>query len=86
VLELDSRWAGLPADSPLALDKFAPDRWLEGDKVARTGGWLPFGAGARMCLGYSLALAEIKVGGAAGGGMQRGLAMELQRCQCRTAG
>jgi cytochrome P450 len=51
------------ADSPLALTSFAPERWLPGGgSDGRAGGWLPFGAGARMCLGYPLALAEIKVG------------------------
>jgi hypothetical protein len=64
MMERDPRWAHLPADSPLAVAKFAPERWLEGEGAeGRTGGWLPFGAGARMCLGYPLALAEIKVGG-----------------------
>ncbi len=69
LLENDSRWAHLPAGSPLALGSFAPERWLEwGGDEGKGGGWLPFGAGARMCLGYPLALAEIKVGGLGVGG------------------
>lgn len=36
-------------------------RWLSPDGVGKAGGWIPFGAGARMCLGYPLALAEMKM-------------------------
>lgn len=72
VLRRDSRWAHLPDDSPLAWNKFSPERWLEGGGAdSRAGGWVPFGAGPRMCVGYPLALAEIKVGG---GGLGHGLA------------
>ncbi len=82
-MENDPRWAGLPADSPLALDNLAPERWQQGGGAARTGGWLPFGAGARMCIGYSLALAEIKVGGCMGGqqvSLQAGAVLVVRGC------
>ena len=38
----------------------APRRWLS-EEGQKTGSWLPFGGGPRMCLGYLLATAEIKV-------------------------
>ena len=58
VLDSDSRFVGLTGD--LAPDKFNPERWfLEGGQ--RTGAYMPFGSGVRMCLGYILAQAEIKV-------------------------
>ncbi|KAK9829984.1 hypothetical protein WJX72_009029 [[Myrmecia] bisecta] len=58
VLANDSRWQGVTGD--LAADKFNPDRWL-GEEGKRVGGHIPFGSGPRMCLGYILATAEIKV-------------------------
>jgi cytochrome P450 len=62
VLDTDVRWAHLPDDHPLAPARFAPERWLPGGGAeTRAGGWIPFGAGARMCLGYPLAMAEMKV-------------------------
>ncbi|KAK9828793.1 hypothetical protein WJX72_002103 [[Myrmecia] bisecta] len=58
VLETDARWVN--ETGPLAPDNFCPERWLAegGQKV---GGWIPFGSGPSMCLGYRLALAEMKV-------------------------
>lgn len=41
---------------PLA---FKPERWA-GQK---DGAWIPFGGGARLCVGYALAMVEMKVGG-----------------------
>eukprot|EP00877_Chromochloris_zofingiensis_P014679 jgi/Chrzof1/9465/Cz04g04040.t1 len=57
--ERDPRWVNEPADSPLAVAAFNPDRLTtEGKKQ----GWLmPFGAGMRFCLGAPLAMAEMKV-------------------------
>ena len=40
--------------------EFLPERWLEEDG-ARTGGWLPFGGGARLCPGQQLAWLEMKL-------------------------
>ena len=54
----DERWEGETGD--LALPRFCPERWLS-QAGARTGAWMPFGGGPRMCLGYLLATAEIKV-------------------------
>lgn len=39
---------------------FNPERWLLPDAV-KAAAWLPFGGGPRMCLGYPLALLELKV-------------------------
>ena len=57
-LKYDARWAG--HEGKLAPDQFNPERWLseEGQKV---GAFLPFGTGLRMCVGYLLAQAEMKV-------------------------
>ncbi|CAL8471479.1 g11021 [Coccomyxa elongata] len=54
----DERWEGETGD--LALPHFCPERWLS-EAGTRTGAWMPFGGGPRMCLGYLLATAEIKV-------------------------
>ncbi|KAL4444058.1 hypothetical protein ABPG75_011795 [Micractinium tetrahymenae] len=54
-LRTDARWAG-EAD-PL---QFRPERWLDG-AAHRTGAWIPFGGGPRLCLGWLLAMAEMKV-------------------------
>jgi hypothetical protein len=62
VIENDARWAGEPADSPLAPARFAPERFLAGDARRRPGTWMPFGSGLRTWPGYPLALLEIKVG------------------------
>lgn len=41
---------------------FRPARWLEYDPSGRKqpDGYMPFGAGSRTCLGYPLALAEMR--------------------------
>jgi cytochrome P450 len=54
----DPQWAEGPG--PLDPRTFNPSRWLD-DSAARIG-WLAFGAGPRMCLGYTFALTELKVG------------------------
>ncbi|PRW50773.1 glutamine cyclotransferase [Chlorella sorokiniana] len=54
-LRTDARWAG--EEDPQA---FKPERWLT-PAGQKTGAWIPFGGGARMCLGYVLAKAEMKV-------------------------
>jgi len=48
--------------------KFDPDRWLEAEGAPRSdgvmrapAGFLPFGYGSRTCIGYALALLELKV-------------------------
>jgi cytochrome P450 len=56
----DARWAGEPPASPLHPSRFEPTRWTEGGLAARKeGGWLPFGGGARYCVGWALATAEL---------------------------
>jgi cytochrome P450 len=45
-------------DDPLA---FRPDRFLGGDRRARRPGYLPFGAGPRVCIGNHFALAEAQL-------------------------
>lgn len=62
----DERWAD-QAGTPLANDRFAPERWFT-EEGGKTAGWLPFGSGLRMCLGYQIALAELKVRAAPGPG------------------
>ncbi|KAK9843391.1 hypothetical protein WJX81_000043 [Elliptochloris bilobata] len=58
VLTSDERFADNGSgDGP---GKFCPERWL-GDDAHRAGAWIPFGGGPRMCLGYILAIAEIKI-------------------------
>lgn len=54
----DERWAG--ETGPAAPLSFCPERWLS-EEGQKTGAWIPFGSGARMCLGYLLATAELKV-------------------------
>ncbi len=57
-MEIDERWAGEAGErAPLS---FCPERWLD-EAGQKTGAWMPFGGGPRMCLGYLLAIAELKV-------------------------
>lgn len=51
----DARWAG-EAD-PL---QFKPERWLNG-ATQKAGAWIPFGGGPRFCLGWLLAMVEMKM-------------------------
>jgi cytochrome P450 len=54
----DPRWAG--AERDLHPDAFNPDRML--NKEGAKPGWsIPFGHGPRFCVGYTLAMAEVKV-------------------------
>ena len=57
-LKYDTRWAG--ETGKLAPDQFNPERWLS-EEGQKTGAFLPFGSGQRMCVGYLLAQAEMKV-------------------------
>ena len=50
------RWQG--EEQPLA---FKPERWLAGAAL-KQGAWIPFGGGQRLCLGWLLAMTEMKVG------------------------
>lgn len=45
-------------DDPLA---YKPERFLDGDRKARRPGYLPFGAGPRVCIGNHFALAEAQL-------------------------
>jgi cytochrome P450 len=57
VLHRDARWWPEP-------DRFRPERWLSGGRFVEAapavprGAWLPFGAGARVCVGEPFAWAE----------------------------
>ncbi len=42
-------------------DRFEPDRWAPGRPEAPRGAFVPFGAGARKCVGYSFAQHEIVI-------------------------
>lgn len=45
-------------------EKFLPERWLEGNedlKASNPNAYLPFGSGARMCIGYRFALQEARL-------------------------
>jgi cytochrome P450 len=54
----DPRWAGAAGD--LDPNTFNPDRMLT--KEGAKPGWsIPFGHGPRFCVGYTLAMAEVKV-------------------------
>lgn len=39
---------------------FKPERWLHG-AAQKQGAWIPFGGGQRLCLGWLLAMTEMKV-------------------------
>jgi cytochrome P450 len=39
-------------------ERFMPERWLEGERPAARGAYLPFGAGARACVGTHFATVE----------------------------
>jgi hypothetical protein len=54
----DERWALETGEA--GMHSFHPERWLS-EEGQKTGAWMPFGGGARMCLGYLLATAELKV-------------------------
>ncbi|KAL3153515.1 hypothetical protein ABBQ38_011847 [Trebouxia sp. C0009 RCD-2024] len=59
LFEEDPRW--IKADNPeLAPTNFNPDRWLS-EEGRRTGSFIPFGSGSRMCTGYNFAMLEIKI-------------------------
>ena len=46
-------------------------RWLNKEgRSSQLGSFVPFSAGPRMCIGYSFALQEIKVGFACGAALQ----------------
>ncbi|MBX3654961.1 MAG: cytochrome P450 [Ramlibacter sp.] len=53
-LHHDPRWFAQPAD-------FRPERHLDGSGSAPRGSWMPFGTGARVCLGQHLAMSEMLV-------------------------
>jgi len=57
-LKYDERWAG--EKGRLSPHRFCPERWLS-EEGQKTGAFLPFGGGLRMCVGYLLAQAEMKV-------------------------
>lgn len=53
VTQRDARWFPEP-------DRFRPERWLDGAGPDHRYAYFPFGAGARGCLGASMALNEIE--------------------------
>ena len=55
VMLTDARWAGQPDAAA-----FRPERWLTEEGRKPGGAWIPFGGGARLCLGWLLAMAEMK--------------------------
>ncbi|CAK0785282.1 hypothetical protein CVIRNUC_008488 [Coccomyxa viridis] len=57
-LKYDERWAG--ETGRLSPHCFCPERWLS-EEGQKTGAFLPFGAGLRMCIGFLLAQTEMKV-------------------------
>ena len=57
-LKYDERWAG--EKGQLSPQQFYPERWLS-EEGQKTGAFMPFGGGLRMCVGYLLAQSEMKV-------------------------
>ena len=54
--------AGRDPDTWVDADRFDPDRFLDLDDVQRAitdDGWVPFGRGPRMCVGFALAQMEL---------------------------
>ncbi len=63
MITLLTRDAYLDQDNGMDLHTFKPDRWLTGVNDAgsrRHFGFIPFGAGPRLCVGRNLAFMEIK--------------------------
>jgi hypothetical protein len=58
--EQDPRWAGEAPGSPLDPTAFVPERMLT-KEGAKPGSLMPFGHGPRFCIGYYLAMVEMKV-------------------------
>jgi cytochrome P450 len=58
--EQDPRWAGEAPGSPLDPAAFVPERMLT-KEGAKPGSLMPFGHGPRFCLGFYLAMVEMKV-------------------------
>eukprot|EP00878_Enallax_costatus_P045915 GHUV01055451.1.p1 GENE.GHUV01055451.1~~GHUV01055451.1.p1 ORF type:complete len:227 (+),score=54.17 GHUV01055451.1:82-762(+) len=56
----DPRWTDEPAESNLNPRRFSPERFLA-LKGQKRGWQMPFGHGSRHCLGYTLAMAEMRV-------------------------
>lgn len=60
VLLDDPRW--VDQENEFAPGRFNPDRWLtEEGQSGLDKYWIPFGGGARKCMGYNFAILEIKV-------------------------
>jgi hypothetical protein len=60
VMAEDPRWKDQSGD--LAPERFCPERWLDPAVIeSGAGSWIPWGGGARMCLGMNLAMAQMKV-------------------------
>ena len=57
-LKYDERWAG--EKGQLSRQQFYPERWLS-EEGQKTGAFMPFGGGLRLCVGYLLAQYEMKV-------------------------
>lgn len=43
------------------INGFKPERWLDEETRPKDGDYIPFGSGPRFCLGYNLAMAEMKL-------------------------
>ena len=57
-LKYDNRWA--EEKGQLSPQQFYPERWLS-EEGQKTGAFMPFGGGLRLCVGYLLAQFEMKV-------------------------